>query len=497
MRMTDVVASLVERSIAGVTGSSKKAFQLGADIVELRLDHMSLLSLDREVLRHIRAAVKGPAIATLRSAREGGRSKLSKSKRAEALEEILESGFEYVDLELANDSRLLQELRGRRLRAKTIASAHFFKPASRDTVEHRLREACSAADFGKVAMPCEHAGQALMLARIGLRTSAANHRFILIGMGDQGQLTRVCARQIGASMAYACLPGRPAAPGQLEISVQSSLASHDNIVLGLVGHPVSHSVSKPMQEAALKKAGLTGTYMHLDIPEGEFDRDALVTLNLLGVSGLNITIPHKLRAFELCDKLGASATATGAVNTVKFDGESIVGENTDLHGLSLMIERKIGTCKGTRAVIVGAGGAARAAAKALSGIGASVTVAARDFRKASALAREFGMDSIDLRALAKRSEAFDILVNCTPLGTSGRHARSRLPSGVFKGNPVFFDLVYNPPVTSNMKEARRRGAKAYGGLEMLVHQGAESFRIWTGKEPDVQVMLRAARRALA
>jgi shikimate dehydrogenase/3-dehydroquinate dehydratase type I len=495
--MTYIVASLVERSIAGVTSSSKKAFELGADIVEIRLDHMSLPSLDREVLRQVRTAVRGPAVATLRSAREGGKSKLSKSKRAEALREILESRFEYVDLELESDSRVLQELRGRNPRPKTIASAHFTKPSSRETVEKRLHETCRAADFGKVAMPCEHAGQAIMLARIGMRASVAGDRFTLIGMGDQGQLTRVCARQMGSSMVYACLPGRPAAPGQLELSEQSPLASYERTVLGLVGHPVSHSVSKPMQEAALRKAGLIGTYMHLDIPEGEFDRDALETLNLLGVSGLNITIPHKLRALELCDELGASAAATGAVNTVKFAGEAVVGENTDLHGFSVMIERKINIGEDTRALVVGAGGAARAAAKAMGRIGASVTIAARDPEKARALAREFGMNSLDLRTLARRPQAFDIVVNCTPLGTTGHAARSRLPSGVFKGCEVFFDLVYNPPVTSNMKEAMRRGAKAYGGLEMLVHQGAESFRIWTGKEPDTEVMLRAARRALA
>ncbi|MGD9963113.1 MAG: shikimate dehydrogenase [Thermoplasmata archaeon] len=493
--MTRIVASLVERSVSGVSRSSKEAFRQGADLVEVRLDHLSLKKVDARTLSGIREAVRGPAIATLRSSMEGGRSRLRGDAREKALRAVLGAGFEYVDLELDTDRRLLKESRGKG-QPHIIASCHFAAPAPTKEVGRALDRACGAGDIGKVAMPCDDAGQALTLAALGMRRSARGDEFDLIGMGDQGQLTRVCARQIGSAMVYCCLHGKPAAPGQLDVRSQSSLWRRDGVVLGLLGHPVSHSVSKPMQEAALRAAGIPGVYLNLDVPPKALTRNALDTFRELGFSGLNVTIPHKESARSACDRLDPEAASAGAVNTVIFDGPNVYGKNTDIIGFTEALESKKHIVPNAEALIIGAGGVARAAALSLGRAGAHVTVAARSPERGERMAEELGSDLVSLDSLRRAKRSYDVIVNCTPVGTKGLGGAVPIPSSLFKRGVLYFDTVYNPPVTKTMKLAMARKATAVSGLEMLVRQGAASFKSWTGAEPDLGAMRSAARRAL-
>jgi shikimate dehydrogenase/3-dehydroquinate dehydratase type I len=495
--MTIVVASLVERGIAGFARSSKEAFRAGADAVEVRLDHLRNLERRPRLVEETRAAVDGPAIATLRSAREGGLSQCTGAERARILDVIIESGFEHVDLELSTDRACLERLARDRTGPKTICSYHFRRPATRRELKNRLERACALADIGKVAAPCDHAGHSVAIADVGLEFSNRRARVALMGMGAQGQLTRACAKGIGSELVYACLPGRPAAPGQLDVATQSRLLSDKALKLGLLGHPVAHSVSKPMQEAALRSAGLDGIYMPLDIPPAAMNRGAVSTLFEIGFAGLNITVPHKRKAFELCDRLGRSAISTGAVNTVIRTDGVIDGENTDVLGLSELIAVKKVNAKGVDSLVIGAGGAARAACRVLLDAGSEVRIAARRVDKARALARSCGVKGESLSAMSAGKQTFGIVVNATPMGTRGTDSeKARIPREAFRGRPVFIDLVYNPPLTGNMELARSMGCRTHGGLEMLVGQGGESFRIWTGKTPDLNAMRTAARRAL-
>lgn len=494
--MTRIVASLVERSVSGVSRSSREAFRQGADLVEVRFDHLGAGSVSARKASEVREAVRGPAIATLRSVGEGGRSRLEGSAREDALRVLLDAGFEYVDLELHRDQSLLIPEGRKARRPRLIASMHFQKPVKSSRVEDALDRACAAGDVGKVAMPCDDAGQAIMLARAGVRRSEAGDRFTLIGMGDHGRLTRVCAKKIGSSMAYCSLSGKTAAPGQLDVRSQSSLMRSDSVVLGLLGHPVSHSVSKPMQEAALRRAGLAGTYLNLDVPPEELTREALETLGELGFSGLNVTIPHKERVFEMCDRVDSEAESAGAVNTITFKGPMIHGKNTDIIGFTEAIESKKDIVSGTAALIVGGGGAARAVALSLRRAGAHVTLAVRSPGKAAAMAKDMGLELERLDRLVRTRREYDIVVNCTPVGTKGAGGVVPVPSAMFKKGVLYFDLVYNPMVTRTMKAAAARKATVAGGLEMLVRQGAASFRSWTGVEPDLRAMRAAARRAL-
>ena len=495
MMMTLIVASLVERGIAGVSRSSMKAFSEGADVVEVRFDALDGVASDLSLVDAARAAVKGPAMATYRSLGEGGEAPSDASRR-EVLEKVSGAGFEYIDLELDVDRNLLRDgdfASG----TTTIASHHFAGPVPRSEVTRSLERVCAEGDIGKVAMPCETGSQALMLAEVGLARKERGERFTLIGMGSQGQLTRACARGIGSWMVYACMPGTPAAPGQLDLGTQRDVLNEDAIITGLVGHPVSHSVSKPMQEAAMAQAGLRGIYLPIDMPPRTFRRRTLETMAAIGLKGVNITIPHKRTAMRISDETAPSTVRIGAVNTVVFSNSRISAENTDTYGFRKLIERKKVRVRDREVLVIGAGGAARAVTSVMRDMGAALTVSSRRGDAARALAASVGSDVIGYSTLRSTKKSFDVVVNCTPIGTRGTSLeRSALPANLFKQGTTLVDLVYNPPTTKSMEAAADRGCKAHGGLDMLVFQGERAFEAWTGVAPDTDCMRRAARRAL-
>ena len=493
--MTLIVASLVERGIAGVSRSSMKAFSGGADIVEVRLDCLEGVASDLSLVDAVRAAVKGPAMATYRSSGEGGDAPAD-NRRGKVLDRMVGAGFEYIDLELDTDRRFLRDAElppG----TTSIASHHFARPAPRSDVVRSLRRACAAGDIGKVAMPCETGSQAVMLAEVGLAWKGRGDHFTLIGMGAQGQLTRACAGAIGSQMVYACLPGMPAAPGQLDLRAQRDVSQEDAVVTGLVGHPVSHSVSRPMQEAAMARAGMHGVYLPLDIPPGTFRRQTVETLAAIGLRGVNVTIPHKRTALSIADETTASAERVGAANTLVFSEERVAAENTDTYGFRKLIELKKVRVKDRNVLVLGAGGAARAVVSVLKDMGAITTVSSRKSDAARALATGVGAGTIGYSTLRSTKKSFDVVVNCTPIGTRGTSLERRaLPVNLFGPGTTLVDLVYNPRTTKSMEVAKGRGGRAYGGLDMLVFQGERSFESWTGVTPDTDSMRRAARRAL-
>ncbi|UCE91766.1 MAG: type I 3-dehydroquinate dehydratase [Methanobacteriota archaeon] len=178
--MTLVVASLVERGISGVSRSSRKAFASGADAVEVRLDHIIGLSVRPTLIDDAKEAVNGVTIATYRSVGEGGRGRLTGRRREDLLRRVVDAGFEYVDLELTQDRALLDELAARRGSPKTISSSHFTDPVGPARLRSRLEKACACADIGKVAAPCENAGQAIRAAGVGLEFKRRRKSFTLM-----------------------------------------------------------------------------------------------------------------------------------------------------------------------------------------------------------------------------------------------------------------------------------------------------------------------------
>jgi shikimate dehydrogenase len=262
-------------------------------------------------------------------------------------------------------------------------------------------------------------------------------------------------------------------------------------VVGVIGDPVHHSRSPAMHNAAFEELGLDWVYVAFPVPRGE-GTAAVRAAPALGLAGLNVTMPHKADAASACDELAPGAAALSAVNTVVVGADgSLTGHSTDGEGFLRALADEGIEATGRRCVVFGAGGAARAIVYALGGIGADVTVAARRgeaARAAAALAP--GGAVLDVHDVPV--DAFDIIVNATPLGMHGEPPP--FDTAGLRAGQFVFDTVY-PAETPLITEARARGLRAAGGLGMLVHQGALALTLWTGCTPPVDVMRAAAARA--
>jgi shikimate dehydrogenase len=261
--------------------------------------------------------------------------------------------------------------------------------------------------------------------------------------------------------------------------------------LGVLGWPVAHSRSPAMQNAALAATGLDGDFAYERVAVAPEDFAAIVAgLAAAGFAGVNVTIPHKEAALALATDASADARAIGAANTLTFGPEpgAIRADNTDAPGLL----DALGTPAPVSALVLGAGGSARAAAHALRSTGAAVAVWNRTPARAEALAIDIGV-----AAVAGAVDA-ELLVNCTSVGLHD-------PAATFKELPLnaddigryacVVDLVYRDGGTELLRAAERRGCRCVDGLEILVRQGARSFQIWTGRSAPLDVMRRAARDA--
>lgn len=266
--------------------------------------------------------------------------------------------------------------------------------------------------------------------------------------------------------------------------------------LAVLGQPVSHSRSPAMQTAALAELGLAGqwTYEAIEVAPEDFG-ELVRSLPGEGFAGVNVTVPHKLAALELADSVSQAARGIGAANTLSFSKSQVRAENTDGIGL---IEALPQSPSGLRALVLGAGGAGRACAWALQAAGAEVSIWNRSAARAKAVAAELGVRRIERFETAE----FELLVNCTTVGLE--QANQAEPSGpALKGLPldadsiserhIVVDLVYGSRPTPLVALAGGKGASVVDGLEILVHQGAASLRIWTGREPSIETMRSAAR----
>ena len=272
-------------------------------------------------------------------------------------------------------------------------------------------------------------------------------------------------------------------------------------IYGIFGHPVSHSLSPLMHNSAFAALGLDCVYTAFDVHPDDIGR-AADAIRALGISGVNVTIPHKQAIIPHLDEVSPDAKHTGAVNTVKNEGGRLTGYNTDVGGFMRDAREELGISpEGTSVLLLGAGGAARAVISAFGMNGAKrIAIANRTPGKAEKLAEEFGrffpdttiypVDSGDAGAMTKELGLTDLLVNSTSGGMEGASGLE-INIGALRDGAAVYDLVYKPRETKLVKEAKALGHKAVGGLGMLLYQGALSFEIWTGENAPVDVMRKA------
>jgi shikimate dehydrogenase len=274
-------------------------------------------------------------------------------------------------------------------------------------------------------------------------------------------------------------------------------------LVGLIGYPVKHSLSPAMHNSAFAALNLNFCYVPLPVlPErlGE----AVAGLRALSFVGANVTVPHKEAVMSYLNDVAPEAQAIGAVNTIVAREDKLIGYNTDWQGFLIALSEGGFDPQGKRAVVLGAGGAARAVVYALAQAGAQVTVLNRTPARAHALVQDFSplfpsLLSLPLnpQTLGERATEAHLLVNATPVGLWPEVNESLWSEDLaFPSHLTVFDLVYNPRGTKFLRQARRAGAKAIGGLGMLVHQGAAAFELWTGEKAPIETMYKAAGKIL-
>jgi shikimate dehydrogenase len=276
-------------------------------------------------------------------------------------------------------------------------------------------------------------------------------------------------------------------------------------ICGLIGDPVEHSMSPAMQNAAFRELGLDYVYVPFRVKSTELGQ-AIAGMRALNIRGLNVTVPHKVAVVQFLDELDHLAEKIGAVNTIVNDDGVLTGYNTDATGfLQALQEREIEPA-GKTAVILGAGGAARAIAFILAERGATLLILNRalelDWAKdlASRISQIFGkkVKALELNKenLTKVIGKADILVNATSVGMSPRADETPVPADRLRPDLIVYDIVYNPMKTRLLREAEAAGASTISGVDMLVWQGALAFEKWTGRKAPVELMKRETVRLL-
>lgn len=281
------------------------------------------------------------------------------------------------------------------------------------------------------------------------------------------------------------------------------------IKLGIIGYPLGHSLSKVMHEAVMKELGMDGVYdiMETD-PEDWIQK--VKDIKRLGYTGFNVTIPFKVPMTMMIDEFDEFSNLAGCVNTVKvMPDKSLKGYNTDIYGFKTAIsEEQQKIIKGKKAVIIGTGGAARAAAIGLCDVGvAEIEFYSRNIVNASPmvnfLREQFAQVSFSLKQVQQMKDFSDvvILVNASPIGMRGKSMDlTPVEADVLKTMPkesIVYDIIYNPRKTILLQNAAALGLQTIDGCEMLIHQGAKAFEIWTGQKPSISTMKIALLDSLA
>lgn len=467
--------------------------------LEFRLDYLpkplAALPLLKEFLAENGAAT---VIATCRCKENGGRFEGSNTGALDVLLKAAESGFQLVDIELEAIEKLpkttMEHLR--EAGAAVIISHHdFHGTKDLDAVYNRIEP--FAPDFIKVVPTAKSLTDNLTLMRFLERMEDRSKSSIVgICMGEAGIISRVLGLRAGSAFTFAAAnAGEETAPGQIAARTLIEDYRIDQVdaatkVYGVAGNPIRSSLSPLMMNTAFRRETVNAVYLALQATKVD---DLFKLVREIPIQGLSVTMPLKEAIMPLLERTDPLSAKIGAVNTIlRAQDGKFYGFNTDVAGIVGPLERRL-SLKGAKVLVLGAGGAARAAVFGCRDKGAEVWILNRTPETAQKLARQAGAKTIKRDAVAKMG--FDVIINATPVGMAGQKAAPLLqPEDLV--TRIVFDLVYNPIETPLLRLARQKGLTAISGVEMFVQQGARQFEIWTGKPAPEEEMLRVVLHAL-
>ena len=480
-----------------VIAEHKYLAEKGVRLVELRLDYIQGEVQVKRLLRDRPC----PVVVSCRRGSDGGRWSGSEEARLMLLRTAIAEGADYVDLEDDVAPRV-----SRYGVTKRIVSHHDFHKTPADLAGLHGRLGGMDADIVKIATLANHPSDNLRMLDL-VRSSRVPT--VGICMGDIGVPTRILAGSAGAPFTFATFhDDRVLAPGQIGWQRMRDVFRFDSItpatrLYGVVADPVGHSLSPVVHNAALAAAGIDAVYLPFRVPAEHID-DFLETAARWPLAGLSVTIPHKEAVLRHCARCDELVSAIGAANTLSFTPDGIVAGNSDATAAVESLEAAIGDpgqfslSEGQpvkTALVLGAGGAARAVAFGLQRRKIDVTVAARTLDRGRRIADEVGCRAIDWNARYRLT--YDCIVNATPVGMHPNVDETPFDKQHLRPYMVVFDTVYNPENTLFVKEARAAGCRTVTGVDMFVRQAAIQFRTWQGIDPDLGVMREALKRATA
>ncbi|MBI1747904.1 MAG: shikimate dehydrogenase [Acidobacteria bacterium] len=483
MKTTRICAVICASTTEAALAAMKRAAAGAADLVEIRADYIEDVDVHR--LLSCRAL---PVIFTCRPARAGGRFTGPEIERLALLRHALQAGADFVDVEEDADvAAAFANLDP----DHAILSYHNFKetPTDLEAIYQRLKR--RGAGTIKMATQANSFSDAVRLFDLLRQYRRQSPNLIVCAMGPRGQFTRLLGPWSRSFLTYASLEeGRESADGQIPLAEMVGLYRVQSLdsttkVIGLLGTPLAHSLSPAVHNAAFHQMALASVYIPFDAD----DVSRFMELaDKLPLAGLSVTAPHKTNVLPLLDSMDATAKAVGAVNTCVRTERGWVGYNTDVEGcLSPLLAEDSPTYR--TAVIVGAGGAARAAALAMRRLGVSIRIVHRRLEKARALAEEIGAAFGPPASLREKT---DLLINATPVGMYPNVSDTPIPREYLRGYQAVYDLVYNPYRTRLLEEAKAEGLRTIHGLEMFLAQAALQFRIWTGQPAPIEIMRKIA-----
>ena len=463
--------------------------------LEFRLDYLKQpLAALPKIHRFLETHQYVTAIGTCRRADNDGKFKGSLASQLEVLTKANAAGCQIVDLEIQSALKSKTDAIARlRSRSRLILSFHDFR-ATRNLDETLGKMLKIPADFYKVVSTATTLSDNVTMMKF-LQTQSDKHAMIGLCMGEQGIISRVLSVRAGSVFTFGAVSADlKTAPGQISAHDLRSIYRIDQVdaatrVYGVAGDPIEHSLSPVIMNTALRRENVNGVYLPL---HAKTLKDLIHCVREIPLHGLSITMPYKQAILAHLDNTDAHTTKIGACNTVvRGQDGKLYGFNTDVAGVVRPLEQRLSIEK-AKVLVLGAGGAARAAVFGLKERGAEVWILNRTSVKAQKLARQAKAHTIKRADL--RKIAFDVIINATPVGM-GNTRDCPLKDEEIQAR-VVFDMVYDPVETYLLQVARAKGIAVIPGVEMFVQQAARQFEIWTGKPAPAGDMLRAVTIAL-
>ncbi|MCI0458777.1 MAG: shikimate dehydrogenase, partial [Gemmataceae bacterium] len=463
---------------------------------ELRLDFLARAPDFKRLLKDRPC----PLIATVRRPQDGGRWNGSEAERLTLLRQAIVAGFDWVDLE----TDVIDSI-PRFGQVKRIVSYHNRSETPPDLADIYGRMCKQDADLVKVAVAAQDPLDNLLVLDLLHNPPKPTVAFC---MGDMGLPSRLLSGRFGAPFAYAAFnKERGIAPAIPSFEEMKALYAFPQVtastpIFGVIGDPISHSLSPLIHNKSMRKLGIDGLYLPFRVPRGTLP-DFLKAFERLGVRGYSVTIPHKEAAASVAVRRAATVEEIQAANTLVRREDGWEAFNTDVRAAldSLQANLPVGpdgvpaSLLSRSVLILGAGGVARAVAHGLKGQVATLTITNRTPEKAAKLAEEVGSRVIDWGG--RHSILCDLLINCTSVGMSPNLDEVPVHHSFLRPGMMVFETIYTPETTLLVKEARARGCHVLTGVDMFVRQAALQFQLFTGREPPVELMRGIVKRALS